>query len=1513
MADLSQQLRLQQELNKVLSDRQKLLEGNNQLYSKQAKMVRTINESMSGTKLDNLREKLSGVKSGANEAAGSVQKLASSTKDMGNAAKDAADDVGSFSKKAVGVGAAIGAFKGLRVGIGLVGKALSGGLRLLGSFAKGVFNIGKAILSIPFKMFGALMEMGGSGGSPVFLQSLEKVRETFGDIATGSGLALRKSAYEIRSEFTKLTGTTDRFMGPTFGRVFGYGREGLAKALEFNAELATALGGSFASMRDGMKKNFAELAIYRKGLGLSADAMANFMKLNEYSGKDYMKGFEDLSNMAIQAGEAFGFSAKEVGKTVSEMLEDVENFGSFTAKELVNMSVQSKRLGVDLKALVGVTKGFDDFGSAIERSSNMFRMFNMRVDGMRLFAEEDPVKRIQMLQQSFKAAGNDITTMNRRQVQFLAEQANVDAKTARMLFSKKGLEMDYDATKRQTEKAQKKQLTTAQVLSKLSRQIERIFGGGGGKYKGFFDAFAKGFGKGVKRTREFRSVMRNINRSLRTTELFGRRVGRSFVRNFPGVKQFLGALADFFNPYKLIPALDKISKSFDKFFKALRPGNERKAFEQFASEAMDTLEKYFGGKGEAIELMKGAMTMIGEVMLNLKLIALQETAKVASEGLSAGTKILSAFLEANKDKTAEEIGGFYGSGIVDSIRNKFGENAGNLADTIVNDLVPAIVEAGPVIFDGFLFVFSKIGDFLERNQDKIVPPLVKAVTNLMKLKLKVLGKVATSGLMGPFFAMMLAGPAAIGFVAGGLKTALALGAGKLVGTGIGQKMAKTGLGKAIFGGLLGKKGLASKLGSAAACGADAMTDCLGTGLDKGMKPRGRIGKLFSKVGKWGKLAKIGGGLAAATIGAAISGALNASDVAEKSGESWGSAFAAGTVSAMTLGLADVSDVYGFFGNKVAQENLVLAKEAEDMARIMEGVKQKMKPQVDAIRELIGTATQDIAATGELAEQALANASGRLTARERQTLEGMTAASKASQDTVIRLEAELHKTEKHYTGLVTLAERIGEKVDASNSGWSMGWDSDIEVALEGMTTQQKDDLQSFLEKYASENGVFAKDLIKFNGQMATIHNDFFDDSEAEANKFRDALNKHFNDSFNTRVNTLEEQVKKAQRVFADKEQGLSMFATFKAAGDSEGMAAVREQMFKDMLEKEKEATTARAVEYMTKHGLYKPNTTGFTGARFQEQGKPTLEYLKEVNPSKYNQLMKEMNESANRLTNEALGTAADAATASVEEKRLQSLEAAAVTLDRIEKLGDVPARLRKAENKLKNVNVEKVQASAGKVFLLAAGIGKAIDAELQKNPSLIQQGATVSGHFNDVMESASRMGNAVTKVLDASKKIPSEDKLRARLGKFKTAFVEIATAMGAINSTTQAGTVLTPLALKTINSMETVVDGLVASVPDQLSKKITASSKAIKAAKKNVLEMKKITGSTDAKATIDLVKAISQGGRLEVVAKSETSPMQVTINLDVDSKELATAILKADLGKAVTNNATHRVAQASDLP
>ena len=184
MADLSDQLRIQQQINKVLTDRQALLQANTALLSQQVAISQQMCDAMSSKGIKEAEKAIRRTSTGAREAADSVRRLGGEFKSAEKRAKEAAEEMDRMYKKAILVGGAVGALKGLKMGFGMLKNVVGGAFRAVSSLVGGLFKIGKAVLSIPFKIFGGLVDMAQGMGSPVFLQALEEVRKTFGDIAT---------------------------------------------------------------------------------------------------------------------------------------------------------------------------------------------------------------------------------------------------------------------------------------------------------------------------------------------------------------------------------------------------------------------------------------------------------------------------------------------------------------------------------------------------------------------------------------------------------------------------------------------------------------------------------------------------------------------------------------------------------------------------------------------------------------------------------------------------------------------------------------------------------------------------------------------------------------------------------------------------------------------------------------------------------------------------------------------------------------------------------------------------------------------------------------------------------------------------------------------------------------------------------------------------------------------------------------------------------------------------------
>ena len=143
----------------------------------------------------------------------------------------------------------------------------------IGSVISGIFNIGKSIVAIPFQMFGGLVDMANSlaGSVSALRQAIEDVRGSFGDLASNEGAALMSGLSNLQSQSSSLGGT-----GVSLASVYGTGPDGVAAALADLQGVAEAMGPTFGLLSDEFANSAGELLAFKKGMGLSDEAMAGF-------------------------------------------------------------------------------------------------------------------------------------------------------------------------------------------------------------------------------------------------------------------------------------------------------------------------------------------------------------------------------------------------------------------------------------------------------------------------------------------------------------------------------------------------------------------------------------------------------------------------------------------------------------------------------------------------------------------------------------------------------------------------------------------------------------------------------------------------------------------------------------------------------------------------------------------------------------------------------------------------------------------------------------------------------------------------------------------------------------------------------------------------------------------------------------------------------------------------------------------------------------------------------------
>jgi hypothetical protein len=642
--ELQTQADLQAQINKVLESRNAILAAQQKALSTQVQLAVDMCKALKCEELDKVEERLKTTRDAMTAAATEAGKLKNGLDGVAgagqNAGRQGSSALEELNKKATTSNLTIAGFGAgvLQFG-GIFMQTFKNVISMAGGLLESLGRLGFAIFTLPFKLLGGLFDLaqgsGGGGPSPT-AQALEKIRGELGGLNTAVGKAAASSLPQFRKQLMDMAGT-----GLSVRKVFGPGREGLAKAMEYNLELFKALGPAAESFAGILKKSAVELAMYRKGLGISAESQAEILKLAEASGKDPTKAMHDFATMAINMGETFGISASVIGKDMAEMKADFANFGTLSVRELGQAAVYARKLGIEVKALQGLVGQFDDFENAAQNAAKLSQAFGMNVDAMKMMQAQNPAERLSMLQQAFRATGKSVESMQRQELKLLATQAGLTEEQAYMAFSQKGLAQSYDQITKAGGKAEKKQLTQAEAMSKLADSIERVFGSGGGsKFQGFFDAFSKGFQGGILRSKELRGLFRDIRKSLRTVFFAGRSVGKMFAELFPGFQQMVRGLRDVFNPARFRDMMGRVKDIFRQFFLDLRT-DPKAGVERFVERMKEAFKSLFQGQGSGVNtFMEGGKTFlktIGAIFMAIMPMVL--------DGLVKAVNAIADFLE----------------------------------------------------------------------------------------------------------------------------------------------------------------------------------------------------------------------------------------------------------------------------------------------------------------------------------------------------------------------------------------------------------------------------------------------------------------------------------------------------------------------------------------------------------------------------------------------------------------------------------------------------------------------------------------------------------------------------------------------------------------------------------------------------------------------------------------------------------------------------------------------------
>lgn len=694
------------DVTKQLND---LLEAQNKLYDEQSAMLKTQLNTMRQM-VDTIRqmdlegagqgfERLNSAVNSAGQAAQQLSTGQQTMNSLSNAMKQAADNgdelgdsIESFAKKALKASAVISAFEGFASGLNFSKNAMSGLLDTTSSLIGSFFQLSAAIISAPFKVLYGLMGMVGAGSADL-RREFEKVRATFGDLSKNESKAVVDGFRHIDHFGGQLAET-----GLRIRRVMGNMAQQLAAVREIAEQMGPLFHNFSHELADGLGAQ--RIFAYQKGLHLTEEGMRAVTEQASRAGTTVQEVGRDITSVAFSMGDAFGVNGSLISRDIGNMINDFDHFGNLSTRQLSQVSVYARRLGVEIEKLTGALDAFADFDKAAENVSQLSQAFGIQLDTLELVQEQDPAANIERLRKSFFAAGRTIENMTRQERALLASTTGLDEKTASLVFSTENQGLSYEQIQKQGANAEKQQLSQAEAMEKLANSIERLIQDGSALQGGFFDIFLQGFLKGIRFTKEFFGVMRNLRQSMRATLFAGREVGRMFVHEFPGVSDILKGIAELFDPTRFRKMLNGVKTAFRDFFRDMTT-NPQVALPRLLDRLKKGFTDWFNNGTPAGRKMLEGIRSFAKAAVHIFADLLKEAIKGVTEIFDGIKNFISGGMSGTLRQSRDGISGFL-LDIFDPIitfvkSSEFRTLVGNLADSFMSLLSTAWDIVSPAI------------------------------------------------------------------------------------------------------------------------------------------------------------------------------------------------------------------------------------------------------------------------------------------------------------------------------------------------------------------------------------------------------------------------------------------------------------------------------------------------------------------------------------------------------------------------------------------------------------------------------------------------------------------------------------------------------------------------------------------------------------------------------------------------------------------------------------------------
>jgi len=743
MAADADNLRIQQQINAAIAERGRLLSAQTSLISDQVELAVSFCKAMKCEGIDEVTERISEIRAGLESASRGASemedRLGGATAGLGRAAGgagDLADAIDDAERATVRHGKTTAKVNASTLSWWeRIKDSVSGLSAVIASVYRTASGMFEALYGVYNALQDVMWKAADASNQPNFAmeEALEQVRKEYGALTEGTAKQIVDSQKQVSAALSTA--------GLSIAKVYGKGEEGRAKMLLDTLELSKSLGPVMDQLGDKFSKVAGALVVFQKELGLSGEEMKGVAMTAIAMGQEIDEVLAETAKIADAMVEKFGGSSKMYAKDIAYMKAQSASFGKMTTAQMAAASVSVRKYGLELKDVLGITKGFEDFESAAEKSAQLAQMFGAYVDPIKMMKEEDPAKQFDMLRKSMLQAGQSVETMNKAQIKALATQTGMDENMVRLAFSSKNAGKSLGDIQKESEKAGKKQMSQEEILQKMGDNIERIYEAMSNPPSmdtGLFGALKQGFFKGIQQTKVWRDTLADMREAFWTVYNAAYKFGQFFVNEVPGVSDIISHFGESAkaSAKMIVDMLDLVTMYFTML--KTDPVKAIKTLEKVLFDTIDNMFKPGGSKSGMSRLLKGAGEF-AKALAPLVGVVLKGIGKLLAKGLEQ----ITAFILKPPKMGGSGVNSFV-SAIVDPLWDGLKVAISLIGPALWELLKAVVLVLGPKLWTAMKQAFSNAWDFLKDFAKQSYPKVVAAIKDTLKLAVDSIGK-AISG------------------------------------------------------------------------------------------------------------------------------------------------------------------------------------------------------------------------------------------------------------------------------------------------------------------------------------------------------------------------------------------------------------------------------------------------------------------------------------------------------------------------------------------------------------------------------------------------------------------------------------------------------------------------------------------------------------------------------------------------------------------------------------------------